>query len=217
MKFFVDSANLDEIRRCVEWGILDGVTTNPSLVSKEKVNFHERVKEICNLVNGPVSAEVTTDKFDEMLLQGRQLAKLHDNVVVKVPLTEDGIRACKTLSGEGIKVNVTLCFSVSQALLAAKAGATFVSPFLGRLDDISHDGMQLIRDIMQVYRNYDFSTEVLAASLRHPLHVVDAAKAGADIATLPFAVMEKLFRHPLTDLGQEKFLSDYEKVKETGR
>lgn len=211
MKFFLDSANLDELQKCVDWGVLDGVTTNPSLIAKEKAPFEKRIVEICELAKGPVSAEVTTDQYEEMVKQGKSLAKLHPSVVVKLPLTKNGIKACRALSSQNIRVNVTLCFSPSQALLAAKAGATYVSPFVGRLDDISHDGMQLIRDIVQIYRNYNFSTQVLAASLRHPLHVVESAKAGAHVATMPFAVIEKLFAHPLTDIGQEKFLADYRK------
>ena len=213
MKFFLDTANLDEIREAVSLGLLDGVTTNPSLIAKENADFEKRVVEICELVQGPVSAEVTTTDPEEMVRQGRELAKLHPWVVVKVPTTREGLKAAKRLVGEGVKVNCTLCFSPAQALLIAKTGATYVSPFLGRLDDISHVGMDLIRDIVAIYRNYSFKTQVLAASLRHPLHVVDAAKAGADVATMPFKVFTQLFLHPLTDRGQEQFLKDWEKLK----
>lgn len=213
MKFFLDTANLDEIREAVSLGLLDGVTTNPSLIAKENADFERRVVEICELVQGPVSAEVTTTDPEEMVRQGRELAKLHPWVVVKVPTTREGLKAAKRLVGEGVKVNCTLCFSPAQALLIAKTGATYVSPFLGRLDDISHVGMDLIRDIVAIYRNYSYKTQVLAASLRHPLHVVDAAKAGADVATMPFKVFTQLFMHPLTDRGQEQFLKDWEKLK----
>ncbi len=214
MKFFLDTASLNEIKEGVAWGIIDGVTTNPSLVAKEGVNFHQRIKEICAVVNGSVSAEVTALDSDEMIKEGHVLAKLHPNVTVKVPLIPEGIKTCKALSSEGIKVNVTLCFSVSQALLAAKAGATYVSPFVGRLDDISQDGMQLIKDIVHMYKNYDFKTQVLAASLRHPMHVVQSAMAGAHVGTMPFGVMKQLFNHPLTDSGLKKFLADWDKVKD---
>ena len=212
MKFFIDTASLKEIREAESMGILDGVTTNPSLVAKEgNVNFHEHVRTICEIVNGPVSAEVTAIDTEGMLKQGRELAKLHPNVTVKVPLTKDGLKACKTLRGEGTKVNVTLCFSANQALLAAKAGATFISPFVGRLDDIGQDGMELIRDIVQIYRNYGFETQVLTASVRHPIHVLQAAKIGSHVATMPFKVIEQLAKHPLTDIGMEKFLEDWKK------
>jgi transaldolase len=213
VKFFLDTANLDEIREAVELGVLDGVTTNPTLISKENAKFEQRVVEICELVQGPVSAEVTSTETEEMCRQGRELAKLHKWVVVKVPITTAGLKAAKRLVSEGIKVNCTLCFSPSQALLVAKTGATYVSPFLGRLDDISHVGMDLIRDIVTIYRNYSFKTQVLAASLRHPLHVVDAAKAGADVATMPYKVFAQLLNHPLTDKGQAQFLKDWEKAK----
>ncbi|MGD0921271.1 MAG: fructose-6-phosphate aldolase [Terriglobia bacterium] len=213
MKFFLDTANLDEIREAASMGILDGVTTNPSLVAKEGAKFKERIVEICEIVQGPVSAEVTATDTEGMCSQGRELAKLHQWVVVKIPITKAGLKAVKLLVGEGIRVNATLCFSPSQALLVAKAGATYVSPFLGRLDDISHVGMDLIRDIVTIYRNYSFKTQVLAASLRHPLHVVDAAKAGADIATMPYKVFEQLLKHPLTDKGLDQFLKDWEKAK----
>ena len=213
MKFFLDTANLEEIREAASMGILDGVTTNPSLIAKEGAKFKERIVEICEIVQGPVSAEVTATDTDGMCSQGRELAKLHRWVVVKIPITKAGLKAVKLLVGEGIKVNATLCFSPSQALLVAKAGATYVSPFLGRLDDISHVGMDLIRDIVTIYRNYSFKTQVLAASLRNPLHVVDAAKAGADIATMPYKVFEQLLKHPLTDKGLDQFLKDWEKAK----
>jgi transaldolase len=212
MKFFLDTASLQEIREGVAWGIVDGVTTNPSLVAKEGVDFHSRIKEICELVPD-VSAEVTATNYEGMIQEGRILAKLHNHVTVKIPLISEGIKACKTLSQERIKVNVTLCFSVSQALLAAKAGATYVSPFVGRLDDISEDGMELVANIFQVYRNYGYKTQILAASLRHPQHVVQAALIGADVATMPFKVMEMLFKHPLTDIGLKKFLEDWENSK----
>ena len=215
MKFFVDTANLDEIREAADLGLLDGVTTNPSLIAKEgDVDFKTRIKEICDIVDGDVSAEVTAVDYDGMLEQGRELAKIADNVVIKCPLTWDGLKATKTFSGEGIKVNVTLCFSPSQALLAAKAGAGYISPFIGRLDDISQDGMELIRQIVQIYDNYGFSTEVLAASIRHPMHIVDSALAGADVATVPFSVFKKIVKHPLTDKGLDAFLSDW---KNSGR
>lgn len=214
MKFFLDTANLDEIKQGVAWGLVDGVTTNPSLVVKEGVDFHARVKEICAVVNGSVSAEVTAVDFDGMMKEGHVLAKLHPNVTVKVPLIPEGIKACKALSSEGIKVNVTLCFSASQALLAAKAGATYISPFVGRLDDVSQDGIVLIKEIVQIYKNYGFSTQILAASLRHPMHVVQSALAGAHVGTMPLGVMKMLFNHPLTDIGLKKFLADWEKVKD---
>ena len=214
MKFFLDTANFDEIKQGIQWGIVDGVTTNPSLVAKEGVDFYTRIKEICGIVNGSVSAEVIATDFEGMMREGRVLAKLHENVTVKIPLIPDGIRACRALSREGIKVNVTLCFSPTQALIAAKAGATYISPFVGRLDDISEDGMQLVRDIVQIYRNYGYATQVLAASLRHPPHVVQAALAGAHVGTMPFSVMKQLFNHPLTDIGLKRFLADWEKVKD---
>lgn len=213
MKFFLDTANLDEIREAASLGVLDGVTTNPSLIAKEKADFKKRVVEICEIVQGPVSAEVTSTNPEGMYRQGHELAKLHSWVVVKVPITREGLKAAKRLVGDGIKVNVTLCFSPAQGLLVAKTGATYVSPFLGRLDDISHVGMELVRDLVTIYRNYSFKTQVLAASLRHPLHVVEAAKAGAHVATMPYKVFEQLFKHPLTDKGQEQFLKDWEKVQ----
>lgn len=214
MKFFLDTANLEEIQAATRWGIIDGVTTNPSLIAKEGVPLEEQIRKICDLVDGDVSAEVIALKADEMLVQGRKLAQIHKNVVVKVPLTRDGIRACSIFSQEGIRVNVTLCFSAAQALLAAKAGAYFVSPFAGRLDDIGSNGIDLIRDIVQIYRNYSFNTQVLAASLRHTAHVIEAAKAGAHVGTLPYKVIDGMFQHPLTDKGLDQFMKDYAKVFE---
>lgn len=212
MKFFIDTANLDEIKELNELGLLDGVTTNPSLVAKEgDINFKERIAEICNIVSGDISAEVTALDTAGMLEEGRDLAKIADNVVVKCPLTWDGLKATKTLSSEGIKVNVTLCFSASQAILAAKAGASYISPFIGRLDDVSQDGMQLIWDIVQIYDNYGFTTEVLAASIRHPMHIVESALAGADVVTVPYNVLKKIVEHPLTDKGLKAFLDDWKK------
>ena len=210
MKFFIDTANIDEIRDAASLGLLDGVTTNPSLVAREGRDFQEVLREIVSLVNGPISAEVTTTDPEEMLVQGRELARVHPNIVVKVPITRDGLQCCKTFRNEGIKVNVTLCFSPSQALLAAKAGANYISPFIGRLDDISQDGMELIHQIRAIYDNYAFETEILAASLRHPQHIVQCALAGADVATMPHKVMLQLLKHPLTDSGQEKFLADWQ-------
>ena len=212
MKFFIDTANVKEIREAASLGILDGVTTNPSLVAKEGKDFHGVLREIVSIVNGPISAEVTATDKEGMLAEGRELARIHPNIVIKVPLTLVGLQSCKALRNEGIKTNVTLCFSPSQALLAAKAGATYVSPFIGRLDDISHDGMELIGLIRTIYDNYGFETEILAASLRHPRHVVEAALAGADVATIPFKVVMQLIKHPLTDIGQEKFLADWKKL-----
>ena len=212
MKFFIDTANLDEIREANELGLIDGVTTNPSLVAKEgDVVFEEHIAKICSIVKGDVSAEVTALDTEGMLAQGRELAKIAPNVVVKVPLTLDGLKACRTLTAEGTGVNVTLCFSPAQALLAAKAGARYISPFIGRLDDISTTGMQLIMDIVQIYDNYDFDTQVLAASIRHPMHIVDCALARADVATIPFKVIKQLVQHPLTDKGLEAFLADWKK------
>lgn len=214
MKIFLDTANLDELRRGAEWGIVDGVTTNPSLIAKEGNPIEEQIARICEIVDGPVSAEVVATDYDGMVREGRALAKIHKNVVVKLPLIRDGIRACKTLSSEGIRVNVTLCFSPGQALLAAKAGAYFISPFVGRLDDIGLIGMDLIRSIVLIYENYGFSTQVLAASLRSPQHVVESAEAGAHCGTMPFKTLDMLFNHPLTDKGLEQFLKDYAKVFE---
>ncbi len=218
MKFFIDTADLDEIREAAALGILDGVTTNPSLMQKESgVDFHEHIVKICELVDGDVSAEVTAVDYEGILAEGRTLAALHDNVVVKVPLIKEGIKAIKTFSDEGIRTNCTLCFSASQALIAAKAGATYISPFIGRLDDISTDGMVLIRQIVDIYAIHGYETEVLAASIRHPLHVVDAALAGADVATMPFKVINQLLHHPLTDSGLEKFLADWKKFEAGAR
>ena len=213
MKFFLDTANTEEIRQGVSLGIVDGVTTNPSLVAKEKRSLEEVAKEICDLVDGPVSLEVVSTKSSQMIKEARRLAKIHRNVVVKIPMIREGLKALHVVAQEGIRVNVTLIFSAPQALLAAKNGATFVSPFIGRLDDISATGMLLIEDIIKIYNNYQFKTEILAASLRHPLHVLEAARIGAHIATLPYKVMEQLIKHPLTDIGLEKFLSDWEKQK----
>lgn len=212
MKFFIDTANLDEIREANELGLIDGVTTNPSLVAKEgDIDFKEHIKKICDIVDGDVSAEVTAIDTDGMLSEGRELAKIAPNVVIKVPLTLDGLKATRIFRSEGTKVNVTLCFSAAQALLAAKAGATYISPFIGRLDDIAQDGMQLIRDIVQIYDNYAFETEVLAASIRHPVHIIDCALSGADVATIPFKVIQQLVKHPLTDRGLDAFLADWKK------
>lgn len=211
MKFFIDTANIKEIKEAASYGLLDGVTTNPSLVAKEGKNFRELLDEIIKIVDGPISAEVVSTDYDGIMKEAHELAKIHKNIVVKVPLIKEGIKAVKSLTEEGIKTNVTLCFSPSQALIAAKAGATYISPFVGRLDDISHDGMELIQQIVQIYNNYNYKTQVLVASIRHPLHVVDAALMGAHVATMPFDVINKLFKHPLTDLGLEKFLSDWKK------
>lgn len=213
MKFFIDTANINEIKEAAALGILDGVTTNPSLVSKEGKDFRKLLDEILALVDGPVSAEVISTDYDGILKEARDYASIHHNIVVKVPLIKEGLKAVKTLSAEGIKTNVTLCFSPSQALLAAKAGATYISPFVGRLDDVSTSGMDLISQIVQIYRNYDYKTQILVASIRHPLHVVEAALMGADVCTMPFNVIDKLFNHPLTDIGLEKFLSDWKKTQ----
>lgn len=210
MKFFVDTADLKEIQEAHDMGVLDGVTTNPSLMKKAgNVDFHEHIYRICELVDGDVSAEVTGTQYDEIMREGRELAKIHKNVVVKVPLILDGIKALKSFSDEGIRTNCTLCFSPTQALVAAKAGATYISPFIGRLDDISTNGMELIEQIVQIYQNYGYETKVLAASIRHPMHVVESALAGADVATMPLSVIKSLIKHPLTDNGLEKFLSDW--------
>ncbi len=213
MKFFIDTGDTDEIKKAVAMGLVDGCTTNPSLVVKTGKKFEDLLKEICAMVEGPVSAEVVSMEAPEMLREGRELAKIAKNIVIKLPLTEQGLVACKTFSKEGIKTNVTLCFSPTQALLAAKAGATYISPFIGRLDDVSHDGMQLIREIRTIYDNYDFKTEILAASIRHPIHVRDAALAGADVGTMPFKTLQQLVKHPLTDLGLQQFMADWEKRK----
>ena len=213
MKFFVDTADVDAIRDLADTGLVDGVTTNPSLIAKSGRDFVEVVKEICDIVDGPISAEVTAITYQEMLAEGRKLAKIHDNITVKVPLTRDGLKTCKSLSEDGTMVNVTLCFSANQALLAAKAGASFISPFVGRLGDIAMDGMQLILDIVEIYDNYPaLMTEVLVASVRSPMHVLEAAKMGADVCTLPPDVLLALFNHPLTDKGLEAFLADWQKT-----
>ncbi len=212
MQFFIDSADIGEIKKALALGLCDGVTTNPSLVAKTGRKFDEVLKEIVALAPGPISAEVTATDAEGMLREAHAYAKFGDQIVIKIPLIVEGLRAVKVLSGEGVKTNVTLCFSAVQALLAAKAGATYVSPFVGRLDDISQDGMALIADILQIYRNYDFDTKVLVASVRHPVHVLEAARLGADVATIPFAVIEQLAKHPLTESGLKKFLADWEKV-----
>jgi transaldolase len=215
MKIFLDTAELSEIRRAVDAGLIDGITTNPSLLSKaagEKGNPREILASIADVVKGPISAEVVATDTETMLREGRKLAKIADNIVVKVPLTEDGLRACRQLRGDGIHVNVTLCFSPTQALLAAKAGATYISPFVGRVDDISGDGMELVRQIVEIYHNYAFQTEVLVASVRHPRHMVEAALLGADVATTPFKVLLQLLQHPLTDKGLKAFIADWEKL-----
>ncbi len=212
MKFFLDSANLDEIRRAAEMGLIDGITTNPSLVAKEgKMDFAEHMRVILSAVPGPVSIEVTSLDAEGMLREGREYREYAPNVVIKCPLTPEGLHATRVLSDEGTPVNVTLCFSAAQAILAAKAGAAYISPFVGRLDDVGQDGMELIREIVEIYSNYAWDTEILAASIRHPIHVVQAAKAGADVATMPFKVIEQLFKHPLTDKGLEQFLADWKK------
>lgn len=214
MKFFLDTANLKEIREANSLGVLDGITTNPTLVAKEGgVDFREHIRAICEIVDGPVSAEVVSTEASAMIEEGRSLAEIHPNVVVKVPIIREGLKAIKALSSDGIRINTTLIFSPSQALLAAKAGAAFVSPFVGRLDDISTGGMEVVRDIIEIFDQYEFDCEVLAASIRHPLHVVEAAKMGADIATMPFSVLEQLLKHPLTDIGLAKFLADWQKIQ----
>ncbi|NQT79754.1 MAG: fructose-6-phosphate aldolase [Candidatus Aminicenantes bacterium] len=213
MKIFLDTANLDQIKEAASWGIVDGVTTNPTLVSEENMKFEDLIKKICQVVPGPVSVECVSIASKDIINEARGLAKLAENVAVKIPINLEGLKATKVLSQEGIKVNTTLIFSSNQALLAAKAGTAFVSPFIGRLDDISHEGMGLIDEIMVIFNNYGFATEVIVASIRHPLHVVEAAMTGADIATIPFGVLEKMVKHPLTDIGMERFLKDWEKVK----
>jgi transaldolase len=210
MKFYLDTASVKEIQEAASLGLLDGVTTNPSLVAKEGRVFREVLVEICNIVDGPISAEVVSIEADAMVKEGRELAKIHKNIVVKVPLIAEGLKATKRLSAEGIRVNVTLCFSPTQALLAAKAGAWCVSPFIGRLDDISSNGMELIRQIVTIYKNYDFKTYVLVASVRHPQHVVEAALAGGHICTMPFTIFQAMVKHPLTDIGLKKFLADWD-------
>jgi transaldolase len=213
MKIFLDTANLDEIREAAALGVVDGVTTNPSLLAKETGDPEAILVEICNTVNGPISGEVVATDAEGMIREGRHLASLHENVVVKIPCIEEGLKATRVLAGEGKRVNMTLIFSPTQALLAAKAGARYVSPFVGRLDDVSTQGMELVADIIQIFDHYDFDCEVLAASLRHPLHVVEAARMGADIVTMPKSVFQKLLKHPLTDIGLKRFLVDWEKVK----
>lgn len=213
MKIFLDTANLEQISEAASWGILDGVTTNPTLVSKEKITFTNLIKKICKIVPGPVSVECVSTKTDAIVKEARKHAKLADNVVVKVPICVEGLKAIKVISQEGIQVNTTLIFSPNQAILAAKAGARFVSPFVGRLDDIAHEGMDLVDQILAIFDNYGFDTEVIVASIRHPLHVLEAALIGADIATVPFSVLEKMVKHPLTDVGIERFLKDWGKVK----
>jgi transaldolase len=212
MKFFLDSANLAELKAAAEWGIVDGVTTNPSLIAKEGVPVEEQVRKICDIIDGDVSAEVVSTTAKEMIEEGRRLSKIHKNIVVKIPLVGEGIKAVSALSKEGIRTNVTLCFSAAQALVAAKAGAYIVSPFVGRVDDIGWPGIELIGDIMKIYGNYKFPTQVLAASLRGPLHVIEVAKSGVHIVTLTYKVMEQLFHHPLTEKGLEQFLSDHRKA-----
>lgn len=212
MKLFIDTANINEIREANSFGIIDGVTTNPSLIAKEGRDFISTVKEICSIVDGPISAEVIGLKSDEMVKEARELSKIHKNIVVKIPLTAEGLKATKILSREGVKTNLTLCFSPTQALLAAKAGATYVSPFIGRLDDISIVGMELIRDIKTIFKNYGFRTEIIVASVRNPVHVLDAARIGADIATVPYATLMALIKHPLTDIGIDRFLKDWKNV-----
>jgi len=212
MKFFLDTANVGEIKEAMKLGFCDGVTTNPTLIAKEKKKFDDAIREVCEICPGPVSAECISETFDDLMPEARRLAKLARNVVVKIPLTRDGLKAVRACSMEDIKINVTLCFSANQALLAAKAGATYISPFIGRLDDAGHDGMQVIRDICLIYKNYGYKTEVLTASIRHPLHVLDAAKAGSHVATMPFSVFDKLIAHPLTDIGLQKFLDDARKI-----
>ncbi|MEM3444953.1 MAG: fructose-6-phosphate aldolase [Thermoplasmata archaeon] len=212
MKIFLDTANVKEIQEANSWGIIDGVTTNPSLIAKEGRDFREVVEEIAAIVDGPISAEVVSLNAEGMVAEGRELAKIHKNINIKIPMCVEGLKATKALAREGIKVNMTLVFSPNQALLAAKAGAAFVSPFVGRLDDVGHDGMRMIPDIVEIYRNYNFKTEIIVASVRHPIHVYQAALAGAHIATVPFSVLEKMVKHPLTDIGIDRFLKDWEKV-----
>ena len=211
MMIFLDTGNTKEIKEAASWGVLDGITTNPSLVAKEGRSFKDLLREICSIVDGPISAEVVSVEADAMVKEGKDLAAVHKNIVVKVPLIPEGLKACKALTSQGIRVNVTLCFSPNQALLAAKAGAWCVSPFIGRLDDISHNGMELIRDIVTIFRNYQYKTKVLVASVRHPQHVVEAAKIGGDICTMPMTVFKQLVQHPLTDIGLKKFLADWDK------
>ncbi|HZI06135.1 MAG TPA: fructose-6-phosphate aldolase [Archangium sp.] len=217
MKFFIDTADVAEIRKAHDMGVLDGVTTNPSLLAKVGRGLEETIREICSIVDGPVSAECVSADAPEIIKEGRQLAKIHDNVVVKIPMGVEGMKAVKALTAEGIRTNVTLCFSANQALLSAKAGATYISPFVGRLDDISQDGMELIAHILEIYQNYDFTTQVLVASIRNPVHVLQSARMGAHVATLPYNVITQLANHPLTDIGIKKFLSDWEKVPQSAK
>ena len=212
MKFFIDTADVNEIRQAEAYGLLDGVTTNPSLIAKTGRPFKEVITEICSIVDGPISAEVVSTDYEGIIREAAELKEIHDNIVVKIPLIMEGIKATSWCTQNGIKTNVTLCFSPLQALLAAKAGATYISPFVGRLDDIAHDGMELIAQILEIYRNYDFSTEILVASVRHPLHVLESARMGADVVTVPFKVLGQLAKHPLTDIGLEKFLADWKNV-----
>ncbi len=212
MKFFIDTANIEQIKSAMAMGVLDGVTTNPSLAAKETAPYREILSDICKIVPGPVSAEVLATDYEGMVNEAQELARIADNIVVKIPTVLEGLKAIKTLSSQGIRINATLVFTSSQALLVAKAGAAYVSPFIGRLDDISRDGMGLISDIVTIYRNYSFDTEVLVASVRHPMHVVEAALIGADVITMPYNVIEKLIKHPLTDIGLEKFIADYKKA-----
>jgi len=212
MKFFIDTANIEQIKSAMAMGVLDGVTTNPSLAAKEASPYRETLTEICKIVPGPVSAEVLATDYEGMVAEAQELRKIADNIVVKIPTVLEGLKAMKTLKSQGVRVNATLVFSPSQALLVAKAGAAYVSPFIGRLDDISTDGMELVSNIITIYHNYDFDTEVLVASVRHPMHVVEAALLGADVITMPYGVIEKLVRHPLTDIGLEKFIADYRKA-----
>jgi len=220
LKFFIDTANIEKIKEAAALGILDGVTTNPSLIAKEvtdvETEFEAHLKEICRIVDGPISAEVTAIEHQGMVVEAKQLSQIHPNIVVKLPTTRDGLKACVELARGGIQINMTLVFSAAQALLVAKAGAAYASPFIGRLDDISHVGMELVQDILQIYENYDYPTQVLVASVRHPVHVVEAALAGADVVTIPPAVIDKLFKHPLTDIGLERFLADWEKSRKRG-
>ena len=217
MKLFIDSGNLKEIESLVPLGIIDGITTNPSLLAKEGGDYRALLKRICQIVKGPTNAEVVATDADGMIREGRDLASIDDHIVVKVPFTKEGVKACRVLAGDGIRVNATLCFSPTQALIAAKVGATYISPFVGRLDDIATSGMNLIQEIVDIYENYRFETEVLVASVRHPIHVVEAARMGADICTCPAAVIEAMFRHPLTDVGLERFLKDWEKAQGVAR
>lgn len=214
MKLFIDTANINEIKQAASWGVISGVTTNPSLVAKEGRDFREVVNEICSIVDGPISAEVVSLDADGMVKEAREIARWHRNIIIKLPLTEEGIKACKVLTAEKIKTNVTLCFSANQALMAALAGATYVSPFIGRLDDVGQDGLALIAEIVQIFDNYGFDTEIITASVRHPLHVTEAAKLGSHIATVPFKILQQMFKHPLTDVGIEKFLADWKGLKE---